>query len=106
MEYATGSLAYALSNPSMLLCSCLKASLDVRYLNILIYQIFQHDHINFIVKMFDEIGMAYLRKRSVLLTGYLEVLLDRNLDKGNSSFVFPRNYQKLNFLHRSFSRMN
>ena len=29
MEYATGSLAYALSNPSILLCSCLKASLDV-----------------------------------------------------------------------------
>ncbi len=29
MEYAKGALAYGLSNTSMLLTSCLKASLDV-----------------------------------------------------------------------------
>jgi hypothetical protein len=29
MEYANGAASYALSNPSILLCSCLKASLDV-----------------------------------------------------------------------------
>ncbi len=29
MEYAKGAAAYSISNPSILLCSCLKASLDV-----------------------------------------------------------------------------
>ncbi len=33
MEYAEGALAYGMSNTSMLLTSCLKASLDVRKLH-------------------------------------------------------------------------
>lgn len=55
MEYAKGAAGYAMSNPSMLLCSCLKSSLDI----------------------FDQVGLPALRERSMRLTSYLEALIQR-----------------------------
>ncbi|CAF0890984.1 unnamed protein product [Brachionus calyciflorus] len=63
IEYAIGASAYALSNPSILLCSCLKASLDI----------------------FDEIGIENLRKKSKILTAYMEALLNKTFDRNNNS---------------------
>lgn len=66
MEYAKGALAFGLSNTSMLLTSCLKASLDI----------------------FDEVGMAYLRRRSLILTAYLEAIIKKNYEEKKDKIFF------------------
>lgn len=66
MEYAKGALAYGLSNTSMLLTSCLKASLD----------------------MFNEVGMSQLRLRSRALTAYFEANLNNLLEEDGNSDLF------------------
>ena len=48
-----GVYGFRVSNPSVFLIACARASLDI----------------------FDEVGMEALRKKSTLLTGYLEFLL-------------------------------
>jgi len=50
---ASGAFGFQLSNPPVLLCASLRASLDI----------------------FDQVGIDNLRKRSLLLTAYLELLL-------------------------------
>lgn len=79
MEYEIGASAYALSNPSMLLCSCLKASLDVKkaYLPKFFY-------LKNSIKIFDEAGIENLRNRSKILTAYMESLFNRKFDKNNN----------------------
>lgn len=66
MEYAKGALAYGMSNTSMLLTSCLKASLDV----------------------FDGIGMSALRIRSRALTAYFESILQDLLKEDGNANLF------------------
>lgn len=74
MEYAPGALAYGLSNVSMLLTSCLKASLDI----------------------FEEVGISNLRKRSMVLTAYFEAKLNKLMKEDKSSsdlfdYITPTN---------------
>ena len=37
-----------------------------------------------ILKVFSQVNMKELRKKSVLLTGYLELLLNQHLSSGNN----------------------
>lgn len=61
-----GAYGYRVSNPSVLLIACVKASLDI----------------------FDEAGgMEPLRAKSLLLTGYLEYLLRQELDSHAKIFT-------------------
>jgi len=62
-----GAEGWQLSNPPILPLAALRASMDI----------------------FDEVGMEKLRAKSVLLTGYLEFLLDQNLNK-NFLVITPR----------------
>jgi len=62
-----GAYGFRLSNPSVLSVACLRASLD----------------------LFDEAGMNQLREKSLLLTAYLEALVDEWLP-GNVRIISPR----------------
>ena len=63
MDLSPGIQGYKLSNQSPLLVACCRASFDV----------------------FDKVSMETLRGKSVLLTGYLEILLKHYFPKGKSS---------------------
>jgi kynureninase len=62
-----GAEGWQLSNPPILPLAALRAAMDI----------------------FDEVGMEKLRAKSVLLTGYLEFLLDQYPDK-KFSIITPR----------------
>ncbi len=62
---------WQLSNPPILSMAAIMASLDI----------------------FDEVGLSNLRKKAVLLTGYLEYLLDE-LKNENIRIITPRNANK------------
>jgi kynureninase len=62
-----GAVGWQLSNPPILSLAPVKASLEI----------------------FDEFGMTVLREKSLLLTGYLEFLLD-NIDTDALSILTPR----------------
>lgn len=66
-EVLPGAEGWQLSNPPILPLAALRASMNI----------------------FDEVGMEKLRAKSVLLTGYLEFLLEQNLHK-NFSVITPR----------------
>lgn len=66
-EPIEGAEGWQLSNPGIFQLAALRASLE----------------------MFDEVGMEAIREKSVLLTGYLEFLLDR-LPAGSFDIVTPR----------------
>jgi len=63
-----GAEGWQLSNPPILQLAALRASMEI----------------------FDETGMEVLRKKSVLLTGYLEFLLDQ-LVENSLTIITPRN---------------
>jgi kynureninase len=62
-----GAEGWQLSNPAILPLAALRASLDI----------------------FDEVGMSQLRAKSVLLTGYLEYLLDQHASEA-FTIITPR----------------
>mmetsp|Transcript_9639 Transcript_9639/g.9704 ORF Transcript_9639/g.9704 Transcript_9639/m.9704 type:complete len:477 (+) Transcript_9639:63-1493(+) len=62
-----GAYGFRLSNPPVLMVACLRASLD----------------------LFDKAGMERLREKSLLLTGYLEILLDEWLSD-KVAIISPR----------------
>ena len=62
-----GVEAWQLSNPPILSMAAIKASLEI----------------------FDEVGIAHLRKKSLLLTGYLEYLVDEIKDE-RIAIITPR----------------
>jgi kynureninase len=62
-----GAEGWQLSNPPILPLAALRASMDI----------------------FDEVGMEKIRAKSVLLTGYLEFLLDQHPNQ-NFSIITPR----------------
>ena len=63
-----GAYAWRLSNPSVLLITCMRASLD----------------------LFEEAGgMEQLRKKSLLLTGYLELLLKQEIGSEHVQIFTP-----------------
>ena len=41
-----------------------------------------------ILKVFSQVNMKELRKKSVLLTGYLELLLNQHLSSGNNHKLY------------------
>lgn len=67
----------------MLLCSCLKASLDVKKINFF-KNYFKKTFFILFIKIFDEVGLENLRIRSKILTAYMESLLNRKFDKNNN----------------------
>jgi len=76
MDLSPGIQGYKLSNQSPLLIACCRASLDI----------------------FDKVEMATLRGKSVLLTGYLEMLLKYYFSKGGSTpyvdIITPADYRQ------------
>jgi len=70
-HFITGAEGWQLSNPPILQLAALRASMDI----------------------FDEVGMENLRAKSVLLTGYLEFLLDQQRHE-NFSVITPRDPQQ------------
>jgi kynureninase len=70
-DFILGAGGWQLSNPPILPLAALRASMDI----------------------FDEVGMEKLRAKSVLLTGYLEFLLDQYRSE-NFSVITPRDPQQ------------
>jgi kynureninase len=70
-HFIPGAEGWQLSNPPILPLAALRASMDI----------------------FDEAGMEKLRAKSVLLTGYLEFLLDQQRHE-NFSIITPRDPQQ------------
>jgi kynureninase len=66
-DVLSGAEGWQLSNPSILSLAALRAAMDI----------------------FDEVGMEKLRAKSILLTGYLEFLLDHHRNE-NFSVITPR----------------
>ncbi|RMG38575.1 MAG: hypothetical protein D6732_05175 [Methanobacteriota archaeon] len=63
-----GAEGWQLSNPAILPLAALRASLE----------------------MIDEVGMETLREKSMLLTGYMEYLLQPLMRQGNISVITPQ----------------
>lgn len=79
-----GANGFRVSNPPVLLIACVRASLDI----------------------FDQVGMEALRKKSILLTGYLEHLINTELrDFGATIFTPSVPNQRGCQLSISFDRM-
>jgi len=70
-HFIPGAEGWQLSNPPILPLAALRASMDI----------------------FDEVGMESLRAKSVLLTGYLEFLLDQQRNE-NFDVITPRDPQQ------------
>jgi kynureninase len=66
-----GAEGWQLSNPPILSLAAVRASLEI----------------------FDEVGMERLRKKSLLLTGYLEYLIDQ-IGSHKISIITPRNHEE------------
>ena len=72
MEFECGALSYRLCNPPPLLVAPLKASLDV----------------------FDQTSIEQLRQKSILLTGYLEYLIETLFEKQQIEIITCKDHRQ------------
>ncbi len=75
---------FRVSNPSIHQCAALSASLEV-------YIVFQYSknnfHFIFLLKIFEEVGIEKIRSKSIILTQYLQYLIQSKL-QGRIYFSF------------------